>query len=159
MSCFVLTTKGLTNTIPQHHSRTLLTKTGRTLRTGFKVTGSNAGKSVPHYCPTIAFLTCCNLNCSASTNTLYCEASLLIPTCNETLKHWIVLALTQPQRIISGLRQTFIKRYVVERTNKAELTPEQQLETINNYNRTLSPTLQFDSTYAFSTLNYTPVIQ
>ena len=27
---------------------------------------------------------------------------------------------SQPQRIISGLRETFIKRYIVERTNKAE---------------------------------------
>ena len=32
----------------------------------------------------------------------------------------------QPQRIISGLRQTFIKRYIVERTNKAEVRPEEQ---------------------------------
>ena len=34
----------------------------------------------------------------------------------------------QPQRIISGLRETFIKRYIVERTNKAELRPEEQSE-------------------------------
>ena len=27
---------------------------------------------------------------------------------------------SQPQKIISGLRETFIKRYVVERINKAE---------------------------------------
>ena len=27
---------------------------------------------------------------------------------------------SQPQRIISGLRETFIKRYIVERTNEAE---------------------------------------
>ena len=27
---------------------------------------------------------------------------------------------SQPQRIISGLRETFIKKYIVERTNKAE---------------------------------------
>ena len=30
--------------------------------------------------------------------------------------------------IISGLRETFIERYVVERTNKAELRPEEQSE-------------------------------
>ena len=35
---------------------------------------------------------------------------------------------SQPQRIISGLRETFIKRYMVERTNKAELRPEEQIE-------------------------------
>ena len=33
---------------------------------------------------------------------------------------------SQPQRSISGLRQNFIKRYVVERTNKAEIRPEEQ---------------------------------
>ena len=34
----------------------------------------------------------------------------------------------QPQRIISGLKKTFIKRYIVERTNKAEIRPEEQSE-------------------------------
>ena len=34
----------------------------------------------------------------------------------------------QPQRITSGLRETFIKRYIVERTNKAEMRPEEQCE-------------------------------
>ena len=28
--------------------------------------------------------------------------------------------------VISGLRETYIKRYVVERTNKAEIRPEEQ---------------------------------
>ena len=37
--------------------------------------------------------------------------------------------MTQPQRIISGLRETFIKRlYTVERTNKAEIRLEEQSE-------------------------------
>ena len=35
---------------------------------------------------------------------------------------------SQPQRILSGLRETFIKIYVVERTNKAEIRPEEQSE-------------------------------
>ena len=35
------------------------------------------------------------------------------------LNYWC-FKLTQPQRITSGLRKTFIKRYIVERTNKAE---------------------------------------
>ena len=35
---------------------------------------------------------------------------------------------SQPQRIISGLREIFIKRYIVERTNKEEIRPEQQSE-------------------------------
>ena len=35
---------------------------------------------------------------------------------------------SQPQRIISGLRETFIKRYIVERTDKAEIRPKEQNE-------------------------------
>ena len=30
--------------------------------------------------------------------------------------------------IVSGLRETFIKRQIVERTNKAEVRPEEQSE-------------------------------
>ena len=37
----------------------------------------------------------------------------------NSLRYWC-LKPSQPQRIISGLRKTFIKRYIVERTNKAE---------------------------------------
>ena len=33
---------------------------------------------------------------------------------------------SQPQRIIPELRETFMKRYIVERTNKAEIRPEEQ---------------------------------
>ena len=35
---------------------------------------------------------------------------------------------SQPRRIKSGLKETFIKRYIVERTNKAELRPQAQSE-------------------------------
>ena len=35
---------------------------------------------------------------------------------------------SQPQRIISILKETFIKRSIVERTNKAELRPKEQSE-------------------------------
>ena len=35
---------------------------------------------------------------------------------------------SQPQRIISGLRETFIKRYIVEWTNMADMRPEEQSE-------------------------------
>ena len=34
----------------------------------------------------------------------------------------------EPTGIISGLKETFIKRYIVERTNKAEIRPKEQLE-------------------------------
>ena len=32
---------------------------------------------------------------------------------------------SQPQRIISGLKETFIKRYIAERTKKAEIGPKE----------------------------------
>ena len=35
---------------------------------------------------------------------------------------------SQPQRIISGLKETFLTRYIVERANKAETRPEEQSE-------------------------------
>ena len=35
---------------------------------------------------------------------------------------------SQPQRIISELQETFIKSYIVERTNKAEIRREEQTE-------------------------------
>ena len=35
---------------------------------------------------------------------------------------------SQPQRILPGLKETFIKRYIVERTNKALIRPEDQSE-------------------------------
>ena len=35
---------------------------------------------------------------------------------------------SQPKRIIPGLRETFINRYTVERTKKAEIRPEEQSE-------------------------------
>ena len=35
---------------------------------------------------------------------------------------------SQPLGIISGLKETFIKRYKVERTNKAEIRPDEQSE-------------------------------
>ena len=34
----------------------------------------------------------------------------------------------QPQRIISGLKEIFTKRYIVEWTNNAEIRPEEQSE-------------------------------
>ena len=49
---------------------------------------------------------------------------------------------SQPQRIISGLEETFMKRYIVERTKRAELRPEEQSENVkscqeNLWNETL----------------------
>ena len=39
---------------------------------------------------------------------------------------------SQPQRITSGLRETFVKGYIVERTDKAEIKPEEQSEKAEN---------------------------
>ena len=38
----------------------------------------------------------------------------------------LVFRAQSPQGIISGLKETFIKRHTVERTNKAETRPEEQ---------------------------------
>ena len=35
---------------------------------------------------------------------------------------------SQPKRFTSGLKETFIKKYIVEKTNKAEIRPEEQSE-------------------------------
>ena len=35
---------------------------------------------------------------------------------------------SQPQRIVSGLKETFLKRHIVEKTDKAEIRPEEQSE-------------------------------
>ena len=43
----------------------------------------------------------------------------------RSLSYWCFKP-TQPQRIISGLRKTFIKRHIVERTNKAEKRSEEE---------------------------------
>ena len=39
----------------------------------------------------------------------------------------------QPQRIISGLRETFIMRYIAERTKKAEFRAEEPSEKAESY--------------------------
>ena len=45
----------------------------------------------------------------------------------KKLVNWC-FELSQPLGIISGLKETFIKRHIVERTNKAEIRPEEQSE-------------------------------
>ena len=44
---------------------------------------------------------------------------------------------SQPQRIISGLRKTFIKGYVIERTNKAKIRSEEQSEKVESFGENL----------------------
>ena len=43
------------------------------------------------------------------------------------LVHWCFES-SQPLGIISGLKETFTQRYIVERTNKAEIRQEEQSE-------------------------------
>ena len=47
--------------------------------------------------------------------------------CPELLVIWCFKP-SRPQTITSGLKETFIKRFVVERTRKAEIRPEEQSE-------------------------------
>ena len=47
--------------------------------------------------------------------------------CQNELVSWCFKP-SQPQRILSGLRATFIKTYIVERTNKAAIRPVEQSE-------------------------------
>ena len=49
----------------------------------------------------------------------------------------MVLKPSQPHRITSGLRETFIKRYIVERTSKAEIRPEERSEKAESYGQNL----------------------
>ena len=44
--------------------------------------------------------------------------------------------------MISGLRETFIKRYIVERTDKAEIRLEQQSEKAESYQEDLRNEVQ-----------------
>ena len=46
----------------------------------------------------------------------------------EQLVSQLVLKPNQLQRITSGLRETFIKKYILERTRKVDITPEKQSE-------------------------------
>ena len=39
----------------------------------------------------------------------------------------------EPQRIISGLGEIFTQRYAVERTNKAEIRPEEESEKAESF--------------------------
>ena len=44
---------------------------------------------------------------------------------------------SQPLGIISGLKETFIKRHLVERTNKAEIRPKEQSEKTESFRENL----------------------
>ena len=52
----------------------------------------------------------------------------------------------QPQSIISGLKETFIKRRIVERTNKAEIRFEEQSEKAESRGENLWNEIQLKGT-------------
>ena len=89
------------------------------------------------YCSIDALPPCCLRLwcrcCFKPTISRHCSVHVL-PTCYVQLYYGgylfsqLVLYARQPQRIISGLKETFIKRYTVERTNKAEIRPEEHSE-------------------------------
>ena len=59
-------------------------------------------------------------------------------TCqSEKLVNWC-FDPSQPIGIISGLKETFIKRHIVERTNKAEIRSEEQSEKTETCRENLS---------------------
>ena len=49
-------------------------------------------------------------------------------------------------RIISGLKETFIKRYIVEKTNEAEIRPEEQSEKAESCRENLWKEIQVQNT-------------
>ena len=61
----------------------------------------------------------CNSSYSLANDTAVVELNVVVSWCFKP---------SQPQRIISGLKETFRKRHIVERTNKAEIRLEEQSE-------------------------------
>ena len=59
----------------------------------------------------------CNSSYSLANDTAVVELNVVVNWCFKP---------SQPQRIISGLKETLIERYIVERTSKAEMKPEEQ---------------------------------
>ena len=59
-----------------------------------------------------------------------------ITTKTSELVNWC-FEPSQPLAIISGLKETFIERHIVERTNKEEIRPEEQSEKTESYRENL----------------------
>ena len=61
--------------------------------------------------------------------------------CKQQLVSWCFKP-SQPQGIIPGLRQTLTKKYIVERTNKAEIRQEEQSEKAESCRENLGNEIQ-----------------
>ena len=64
---------------------------------------------------------------SSSHLTDLAEVALIQQTKSDSLVNWCFQP-RQPLGIISGLKETFMKRHIVEGTNKAEVKPEERSE-------------------------------
>ena len=65
-----------------------------------------------------------HLTCTVKQCVLF---ALIFPRIQVILVNWC-FEPSQPLGIISGLKETFIKRHIVKRTNEAETRPEEQSE-------------------------------
>ena len=54
---------------------------------------------------------------------------------------------SRPQRIISGLKETFVKKYLPEKTNKAEIRPKEQSEKAESCRKNLWNEIQLKGQY------------
>ena len=54
---------------------------------------------------------------------------------------------SQPQRIISGLKETFVQKYLAERANEAEIRPEEQSEKAESCRENLWNEIQLKGSY------------
>ena len=76
----------------------------------------------------------CRLNPDSGSNLWPCIFRLVgsvSVVCGEVVDSWCFRP-SQPQRIISGLRETLIKRDIVKRTSKAEIRLEEQSEKVES---------------------------
>ena len=66
---------------------------------------------------------------------------MFCPTVIHLLVSWCFKP-SQPQRIISVMRETFIKRYIIERTNKVEIRLKEQSEKARSCRENLGTEIQ-----------------
>ena len=81
--------------------------------------------------PTFSLLSICYNHLDFPDKVLHCTISNGTKNITQLSKHNSCLVSwcfnpSQPQRIISGLRETFVKRYIVEISNKADIRSEEE---------------------------------
>ena len=78
-----------------------------------------------------------------STSSLYPHHLLCEPGLTGSVMY---TELHQLQRIISGLRETFIERSIIDRTNKAEIRPVEQSEGAESCRENVGNEIQLNRT-------------